>query len=484
MTQSMITYRTVFESTQALPASVCLGHGENADLMASVRDNGEEVDLTGFQCRAVYQPWSKFGTSDWYECPAEIDATANAGVAHWSHVNDNGDDAVCLWIRFEKDGSVCYPALYKMKLFQTPGFQPSAITPVPPTLDFSMFTLVNAPWAEESEVQGVETRLGAVEDVLASPPWLPLAGGTMAGNVYTGHDIVHRTSRTVTWKHLVAHDDTEDYFVGDVTITYDASRAADLLDLDADDIPVRLTGSLASTGEEGTVEGVLTAPSEYQAGQVAWELLEDGESIGGLTFAPASGGGFPSLVYGDVHGDYIMASNNYGPDTTEVVVEDKPYIYDPSGLATKAEVQEAQDTATRAAATAERVESRLPYSRTNRVITSASGLVSPENRQEVGLLLSGTTSLRVAPPAPVSFRVTDFIVDIDATSNTANLAITVSTLSQDEPWALAIDEDEQSLSTVLTVAPGKKCRYYFSELGLDKSGKPLLHVSRKLYKTV
>lgn len=458
MTQSMITYRTVFEATQALPASVCLGHGENADLMASVRDNGEEVDLTGFTVRAVYQPWSKFGTSDWYECPAEIDASANAGVAHWSHVNDNGDDAVCLWIRFEKDGSVCYPALYKMKLFPTPGFQPSAITPVPPTLDFSMYQLVNA-------------------------PWLPLAGGTMAGNVYTGHDIVHRTSRTVTWKHLVAHDDSEDYFVGDVTITYDASRAADLLDLDADDIPVRLTGSLASTGEEGTVEGVLASPGELVDGQVSWELLEDGESIGELTFAPVTGSTFPQLVHGEVHDDYIMSSDNYAQDTTEVVVDDKAYIYDPSDLATKEEVQAAQDAASQAVTIAQRVEGKLPYSRTNKTVTTTGYVAQLADRSVTGILFSGNIgTVTVSPPAPVAYRVIDCVLDVDNSSNTSSLVITIGWITGTFPYTLLIDEDASTKSAELTVAAGKMCRYYLTELGVDKNGNRALHVSREFVK--
>ena len=69
MTNSMTKYQTTFEATQNLVKAIELGHGENADLVASFTDNGVPVNLSGYTARAIYQPKSKWGTDDWYEFP-------------------------------------------------------------------------------------------------------------------------------------------------------------------------------------------------------------------------------------------------------------------------------------------------------------------------------------------------------------------------------------------------------------------------------
>ena len=160
MTDSMIIYKTTFESTKNLPMAIALGHGENADLIAGITDNGVEVDLTDFTVRAIYQPKSKWGTDDWYECPCE--KSDNTIITHWGNLYDNGDNAVILWIYCMKDGELAYPALYKMRLFETPGFSPNPITPIPETLDFSQYTLVNAPWALQSDFNTLSEAVSSI----------------------------------------------------------------------------------------------------------------------------------------------------------------------------------------------------------------------------------------------------------------------------------------------------------------------------------
>ena len=145
MTDSMIDYTTIFESTQNLPKNIVLGHGENADLVAAFTDNGVGVVLSGFTARAIYQPKSKWGTDEWFECPCDI--SGDTAVAHWGNLYDNGEDAVRMFLQLSKNGTVAYPGIYHIRLFETPGFAPSAIEPIPETIDFSEYILLNAPWA-------------------------------------------------------------------------------------------------------------------------------------------------------------------------------------------------------------------------------------------------------------------------------------------------------------------------------------------------
>lgn len=140
----MTNYKTTFEATRNLPAAICIGHGENADLNMAIQDDGVPVALSGYSVRAIYQPSSKWGTTDFYECPAEI--AGNEAIVHWGNTYDNGDDAVKMWVRFEKGGKVSYPALYQLNLFKTPGFDPSTITPIPEVIDFGVIPYRNAPW--------------------------------------------------------------------------------------------------------------------------------------------------------------------------------------------------------------------------------------------------------------------------------------------------------------------------------------------------
>lgn len=166
MTDSLIRYATTFESTNNLPMSIEIGHGENADLVASFKDGGIDVNLSGYTARAIYQPKSKWGTDDWYECPCEI--SDNKTIAHWDNACDNGENAVKLFMYLSKDDKVAYPAIYQIRLFETPGFSPSAIEPIPKTIDFAQYQLENAPWVLPSDLSGYATKAEATLSVTYS----------------------------------------------------------------------------------------------------------------------------------------------------------------------------------------------------------------------------------------------------------------------------------------------------------------------------
>ena len=252
MTESMIKYLTTFEATQNLPMTIAIGHGENADLVAGVTDNGIEVDLTDYTARAIYQPSSKFGTNNWYECACEKED--NTVVIHWGNLYDNGDNAVIMWLHFMKDGKVAYPALYKIRLFETPGFTPSAIEPIPEVIDFSEYTLLNAPWALQSDFDvlsgNVNTLSGTVGTLSVNVNALSGNLNTLSGNVniisgnvdalntYVGNlsqNLRYKKSYTVLTQdnQLVLLNDRE---VKGLAVPSDSSISTILLALPSDDM--------------------------------------------------------------------------------------------------------------------------------------------------------------------------------------------------------------------------------------------------------
>lgn len=174
----MTNYKTTFEATRNIPETVCIGHGENADLFISITDEGLPVALSGYSVRAIYQPKSKWQSEDFYECPSEI--VGNEAIVHWGNTYDNGDDAVKMWVRFEKGGKVSYPALYQLNLFKTPGFDPSTITPIPEVIDFDVIPYRNAPWLLSDDFQGwVNTSFNpTVSTLSASSPEVIAYTGT------------------------------------------------------------------------------------------------------------------------------------------------------------------------------------------------------------------------------------------------------------------------------------------------------------------
>lgn len=166
----MIQYKTVFESTQNLPKNIVLGHGENADLVAGFTDCGVEVTLSDYTPRAIYQPKSKWGTDEWFECPCNI--SGDTVVAHWGNLYDNGDNAVKMFLHLSKDGTVAYPGIYHIRLFDTPGFAPNPLIPIPETIDFAEYTLVNAPWALLSDFNTLSNSVSAISSDIGNPDFI------------------------------------------------------------------------------------------------------------------------------------------------------------------------------------------------------------------------------------------------------------------------------------------------------------------------
>lgn len=297
MTESMIKYQTTFEATENLPMIIAIGHGENADLVASFKDGGIDVALEGYTARAIYQPKSKWGTDDWYECPCEI--VDDTVIAHWGNTYDNGDDAVKLFMHLVKNGKVAYPAIYQIKLFASPGFSPSAIEPIPETIDFAQYQLENA-------------------------PWIPLAGNvTVTGDITTDHDLIHLERQTITYKNLEVVNDHPSQFAGNFVFTFEEQYLDNLMDLDSGAIPVKISGTSASTGDPLVISAELRRPTQDGV-RVSWSIWTY-MPIGSIAFYQDEGED-PLAGSASVQGDYGFSSH-YNADTSAVVNVTENYIH-------------------------------------------------------------------------------------------------------------------------------------------------------------
>jgi hypothetical protein len=311
--------------------------------------------------------------------------------------------------------------------------------------------------------------------------FVPLSGNVMlSGNLSTDYDIYHRETKTVTFKNIHAENDTGEYFEDNVYVSYDASRASDLVTIDPSaTIPITIKSKLVETGEDVTINAVLTSPEQYVAGQVKWNVTADGTTIGTIAFSENTP--FPSMVFAYVHDDYIM-SPVYIADTTEEVTVENPYIYDVGNLATKTEVRalKAQtlsslgrldNSITGLGNRITAVESNLDYSlSTGNSIHSRT--VTRVERQSVNFVI-------FLSEHPRSGKVFDAIADV---SNTDASPLSV-TLDYQTDWRLAID-DGVDFNELMTIPAGTNTRFYFTQTRFTHDNKPVLHVSRKDIKFV
>lgn len=442
MTNSMIEYKTTFENTQNLPMVVGIGHGESADFIATVTDNGVEVDLTGFTARAIYQPSSKFGTDDWYECSCEI--SGNKAIAHWTNLNDNGDNSVVLWIRFEKDAKACYPCLYKLRLFATPGFQPSTITPIPETIDFSEYTLLNA-------------------------PWVPLAGNeTITGDLTMDEcDLIHKTTKSVTYKNIRLTNDTGELYGEYIYLSYDATYAPNLLLTESDDVPIHIKTTLIETGTEVEFDAVLTNPTYWDAYSefaVRWDMYRDNVQIGNAIFRKLANVEYPHTSSGMVNGE-VWILGEYIADTIVPNVEvNQNYIYDLTQFR-KEMVNLITD-----AYGASYIKSEIGSS----YITQNKWKFSAETGHLYYLDRASYNPLDVEIDIPNASgnKALDFVLYIH-NGGSNSLVVHLS-----NNWKYAYESAVEQPATIFNVSAGDTVRFNFKETGLEYNSHPLMFIEK------
>lgn len=156
------SFSTVFEARERKFQTEKIFQGEDVDLVAAITNDGVPQDLTGYTVTGYYQPTDYPGTDNaslFYSVNAEISQDKKEVIVHWTYDKDFGKTGYMVWALLSKDSEHSYPVAWKINLAHSPGY-PAGETPepIPQVLDFSQYELLNA-------------------------PWLPLAGGTVTGDV-------------------------------------------------------------------------------------------------------------------------------------------------------------------------------------------------------------------------------------------------------------------------------------------------------------
>ena len=179
------SFSTVFEARERKFQTEKIFQGEDVDLVARITNDGVPQDLTGYSVTGYYQPTDYPGTDQaslFYSVNAEISQDKKSVIVHWTYYKDFGKQGYMVWALLTKDSEHSYPVAWKVNLAHSPGY-PAGETPepIPQTIDFNNYTLLNA-------------------------PWLPLAGGTVTGNLevdgttFLGDNVTVSTNLTVNGK--------------------------------------------------------------------------------------------------------------------------------------------------------------------------------------------------------------------------------------------------------------------------------------------
>jgi len=165
-------FETSFEARERRFQIEKLYHGETVDLVGVVTTNGVPQNIMGYAVSGVFQPTSAQGSDDFYDLSADI--VDNKVVVHWDKGKDFGENSYMVWALLTDGDNASYPIVWRLDMAYSPNFPLSALAPIPKTIDFSKYDLLNAPWLELSAFDEFVDGL--------SNEYLPLSGGVVSGD--------------------------------------------------------------------------------------------------------------------------------------------------------------------------------------------------------------------------------------------------------------------------------------------------------------
>lgn len=176
-------FQTLFEARERKFQQEKLFRGESVDLVARITTDGVPDSLDGYAVEGYYQPTDYVGTDNesvFYAVNAEI--IDEKVIVHWTYDKDFGKAAYNIWALLTKSGEQSYPVCWRLALAHSPSYPPGETPePMPQTLDFSKYELLNAPWLELSSAEAmsaaIEEDIGEVQNALSD--YLPLSGGSV-----------------------------------------------------------------------------------------------------------------------------------------------------------------------------------------------------------------------------------------------------------------------------------------------------------------
>ncbi len=158
--QAQTSLPWAFESSRPVSKSWEVYHGETVTLAPTLLVSGIAATYpTNATARLYYQ--TNGMASVWWSTPAVV--TTNAVAATWSGDLDIGASAYSFFIKItDPDGAINYRANGSLKMMDSPGFVPNAITQPVSTIDFSAVTVINEPWATAADI--AEATAGLILD--------------------------------------------------------------------------------------------------------------------------------------------------------------------------------------------------------------------------------------------------------------------------------------------------------------------------------
>ena len=183
-------FETSFEARERRFQIEKLYHGETVDLVGVVTTDGVLKNITGYSVQGVFQPTTAQGSDQFYELSADI--VDNKVVVHWEKGKDFGEPSYMVWALLTDGDDASYPIAWRLDMAYSPNFPLSALDPIPKTIDFSKYELLNAPWAMLSDFQDLQEDVSELSDGLSAyakkedipeveGKYLPLSGGTVTG---------------------------------------------------------------------------------------------------------------------------------------------------------------------------------------------------------------------------------------------------------------------------------------------------------------
>lgn len=139
-------FATLFEARERKQQIERIYRGESVDLVGRVLSDGVPISLENYSVSGIYQPTVSAGDTKFYELSAEVVDNEKV-VVHWTYDNDWGADSYQIWALMKKVGEEAYPLSWRLDLAYSPSWpinpEPG---PLPKSLDFAEYTLINAPW--------------------------------------------------------------------------------------------------------------------------------------------------------------------------------------------------------------------------------------------------------------------------------------------------------------------------------------------------
>ena len=315
----------------------------------------------------------------------------------------------------------------------------------------------------------------ADEHLIDGDDFVPLSGDeTITGDLTMDEcDLKHREMKTVTWKNLEMENDGEYRYSGNITFSYPAENAQDLLSLTMKDIHTRVSGVLISSGETETFDCLLKDPEYYEYYQefaVMWRLFRDGDDVGNIIFFKSSETNLPQTHSAMFYKDYCLLGR-YLEDTVSETEFVKNYIYDLNGLEDEVAKIRAEIT------------TGMGYRLMNYTCSEGTLELNVKNKTMAGVAASqAVAGVNINIPAPTPGALTDFIVDVN---NRKDSDLIVNIIADKFTWKIAID-DGASFGDFISVPAGGMARYKFMQTGFTanetRDGEnievPVIHVTK------